>query len=441
MRNKLYLFTVALMLFFLQQSQGQSAFNSPYTKFGLGHINSLESAFQMGQGGLSYTDAYYNQVNVSNPASYSFIARHLPVFDISVGSDFIDARSVNSSRLYTSTYMSNFTLGLPTGRRSGLVLSYQPFSRMGYNITDTTQTIDGFRQINKYKGESGTNRLTLGYGHLVYKSDSSKLFISAGLNASYLFGAVSNTRQSEFEEGSGYLSFLDKDTSSIKDVYFEGGLYARYIPNKTNQYGFAITYTHNTNINATNEQVAYTYFNSVLAVIDTFEYSGKVKGSYMLPGAIGVGFSVNHKQKIGGGIQFTTRNMSNFSANFGQEEKVAQFSANNQLALGMWLKPSASAEMVPGNSFKNATYKFGLRYQTLGLVINSTEITEMAVSSGLSLPLVASGSLSSINFGIEVGIRGTTNNSLVEERFARLKIGVAITPSKGDRWFVKRKYD
>lgn len=440
MYNKLITIFFGASFLFSFQLKAQTGYNSPYTKFGFGSINSLESAFQLGQGGLSYTDAYYSQVNLANPASYTFIARHLPVFDVNLGSEFIDARSTDTSQWFKTSYLSSFTLGLPTGKKSGVAMSYQPFSRLGYNITDSLQTPDGFAQKNVYRGQGSINRLMLGYGRLLFTSDSSNFVLSGGFNASYLFGAMSNLRQSSFEPGSGYTSFIEKDSSSIKDVMFEGGLHAKYIANKNTQFSFGLTYSHTTNLNATNEYVAYKYFGSVLAVIDTLGSTGIQKGSYTLPGAIGAAVSVNYKHKYGAGIQFTHRNMSNFASDF-RLISVAQFTASNQINMGFWYKPSASADYIAANSFKNGIYKIGFRYQTLGLLINNTEITEMAVSTGVNIPLVSSGSLSSINFGIEFGLRGTTDQGLVQERFAQLKFGVAITPSKGDRWFVKRKYD
>ena len=65
----------------------------------------------------------------------------------------------------------------------------------------------------------------------------------------------------------------------------------------------------------------------------------------------------------------------------------------------------------------------------------------MAASIGIHLPLVNSGSFSSINFGTEFGKRGSIDNGLVQEQFVRLKLGLSIMPSVNDRWFVKRKYD
>jgi hypothetical protein len=50
-------------------------------------------------------------------------------------------------------------------------------------------------------------------------------------------------------------------------------------------------------------------------------------------------------------------------------------------------------------------------------------------------------SYSSINFGVEVGERGTVESNLIKERYVSLRLGLSITPGRFDNWFLKRKYD
>jgi len=418
----------------------QPNYNSPYTRFGFGRINGLQSAYHLGQGGLSYIDAHYNQVNVSNAATYAYIARQLPVFDIAINSELMQTSSSTSGRLFKTTEVANFTLALPTGKRSGLVFSYQPFSKMGYNVTDSLMTIDSISQVNLYRGQGNINKLLLGYGHQLYKSDSSNFSISLGVNASYLFGSLSYLRQQHFESGSGYLSFLEKDTTNVKDFTLEGGLYAKYSSKKMH-YNFAFVYSPNANLNAKSEYVSYLYLNDINVVVDTLQSSGVEKGTLTLPGMMGAAVSLNYNHTFGVGFQFSQRNMASFSRNFSAVEVNPYLTSVNEVNMGLWYKPSKSEFLVQGNSFKNAIYKVGFRYSTLGLNINNVEITEMALSTGVNIPLASSGSFSSINFGIEFGTRGTKDQNLIEERFIRGKIGIAITPSRTDRWFVKRKYN
>jgi len=42
-----------------------------------------------------------------------------------------------------------------------------------------------------------------------------------------------------------------------------------------------------------------------------------------------------------------------------------------------------------------------------------------------------------INIGIELGIRGTTSDDLLEEKYFKISLGFTMN----DKWFVKPKYD
>ena len=69
------------------------------------------------------------------------------------------------------------------------------------------------------------------------------------------------------------------------------------------------------------------------------------------------------------------------------------------------------------------------------LNLKSEQLNERAVSFGFGLPLKRSGTL--FNLSAEFGQMGTLNNDLIQESFARFKIGFIFS----DIWFVKRKYD
>ncbi len=77
----------------------------------------------------------------------------------------------------------------------------------------------------------------------------------------------------------------------------------------------------------------------------------------------------------------------------------------------------------------------GFRYNSSLVNINGEDVDEMAISFGCSLPLRKS--FSTLNFGIELGRRGSDSNGLSQEQFIGLLIGVTVN----DKWFIKRKYD
>lgn len=438
MRNRIIILISLLCITF--SSVAQMLYNSPYSRYGIGRINSSANAFQLGQGGLSYSTGLFNQVNVSNPASYPYIRKHSPIFDIAINGDFSEMTSSDTSQLYRNGSIANFTIGLPTSKRSGFVLSYQPFTNMGYNIVDSLIDSNGEDYANIYFGQGGINKLMAGFGYLVYRADSIDLNISLGINANYIYGNYFHQRTSDYGTGSLSNSLLIKDSTGVKDFVVESGLMIRYKPNNHFDFTLGLNYSFGNSLSAKNSFLAYTYAGNVSAVIDTILFSENASGFIKLPSSIGIALEANYKRKIGLGIQYTSRNWSQFQNSFGTQKNVS-FENIAEFNSGLWYKPSGAKGNSNGGPLKNATFKTGFRTSNLGIVLNDSKINEMAVSAGIQLPLVNSGSFSSVNFGTEFGQRGSIANGLIQERFVQLRIGLSIMPSVNDRWFIKRKYD
>ena len=59
----------------------------------------------------------------------------------------------------------------------------------------------------------------------------------------------------------------------------------------------------------------------------------------------------------------------------------------------------------------------------------------MGFTLGMGMPL--SGTFSNINFGFELGKKGTTTANLVQENYANINIGFSLN----EKWFEKRKFN
>ena len=96
---------------------------------------------------------------------------------------------------------------------------------------------------------------------------------------------------------------------------------------------------------------------------------------------------------------------------------------------------------IADNILRNTVYRLGVRYTNDYLVVRGTQLNEMAVSAGLSLPVLGKFSRSRLTIGGEYGQRGTTANGLIKEQFTTLFVGISITPDPREAWFVKRRID
>jgi hypothetical protein len=80
-------------------------------------------------------------------------------------------------------------------------------------------------------------------------------------------------------------------------------------------------------------------------------------------------------------------------------------------------------------------YRAGIKYEKTGLVINSESINDRGVTFGLGFPIT--GSFSNVNFGFELGKKGTTKANLIQENYANFSVSFSLN----DKWFEKRKFN
>ena len=84
---------------------------------------------------------------------------------------------------------------------------------------------------------------------------------------------------------------------------------------------------------------------------------------------------------------------------------------------------------------KMIRYRVGAYTDNTYLSLRNQQLQENVLSFGFGFPLRRSGSL--LNISAEVGKRGTTEEGLIEDNFARFKLGLVLS----DIWFIKRKFD
>ena len=132
------------------------------------------------------------------------------------------------------------------------------------------------------------------------------------------------------------------------------------------------------------------------------------------------------------GAEVTVQDFSGYGNRFNDLGTISSYENATKLSLGGYYIPKFNSF---NNYFKRVTYRGGFRYENTGLIISNEKIKEQAFTFGLGLPL--GGTFSNINFGVELGKRGTKKAGLVQEEFANFSIGLTFN----DRWFVKSKYD
>ncbi len=429
----------------------QQSVTSPYSRYAVGELSGTSLAPYAGMGNTYVSLADSCLLNIGNPASYAFLMRHRPAFDIGISGQFVQANSATGTSTSNAVALRNIALGIPIGKRWGSSFGIIPFSSVGYQMKSSeTDPLRG-TVTSEFLGNGGINRLFIGNSMLLIKRPDTRL--SLGFNASYLFGNINRERKTIYPAGGGTLNGKVKHNTIVSDFVFDAGLlYKGKVADHT-WFSAGATFGLPSKVNARQEMLAYTYSSIYTEeLVDTVQYVDSLRGHLSLPQRIGFGVSVEINKPIRSGsasrrlviaAQYETEDWSSYSEVFGGVRTSDNLRNSRSFSAGVQYTPYSTVMIgVPGVKFwQTINYRAGLVYQDTYLQLNNTQLTRYGVTAGLGIPLMQSASLSSLNIGVEWGRRGTIDNNLVRENYFQFYLGFTICPHRMDGWFYKRKYD
>lgn len=451
-----------ISIFYIFSAKAQYNGYSPYSKSALGDLTDRTFSYQnsMASTGTA-VDNYYN-INLLNPASYGSLK--LTTYEVGANlkfTRFYEGTTPDSIKNKAVIASFNFmALGFRLGKRGGLAFGLTPYSSSGY-VFNTKSEIAGLGTVNyNYRGNGGISNAFIGMGYKVYR-DSAK-FISVGANANFLFGTITDEQRVIFDNSSkSYYNTLRTNELQVKGFTFDYGLLYQHRINRKYTIGFGATYIMTADLNATQNTIGWRYTtNSALeeSYRDTILLSN-ITGKITLPSGFGIG------------LYFGKRDSTNLSYNSNNNNEVAKLNKdkivgdnlrlaldykiqnwqdfkllginnglkrNERYSLGISYWPAK--KMTNNDSkikrfFNAAQYRAGAYYNVSHLFLNQTQITDYGVSVGLGLPVIRA--FSSINVSANFGIRGTTQNNLIKENYARILFNFTLN----DVWFIKRRVD
>ena len=452
----LHFIFISFLIFEGDDSYGQRFTSSPYSRYGIGELNTTGLAPAVGMG--NSTIAYLNDtispyfINISNPASYSQL--RLTTIDAGVLSNTIKIESADTSKIVNNTSIAYLAFGFPITKKWGMSAGLMPYSSVGYIITDT-KNIDNIGNVDySYKGTGGINRAYLGnsfslFSNLLPRKDR----LSFGFNASYLFGSINNERTNSFGS-TGYYDTRITRSINISDITFDAGMLFTHTVDSIKEtrkdssgkisiqkkdiedlkFTLGLTFTPTDNISATSNIVGLA---EVSNFIDTIENTIDKKGNIKLPLMLGTGFSIKKGERWILNLDYGMQQWSKFML----FDEHGGLNNSMRFGLGGQYIPNKRAE-GKGVFFKKIQYRAGVRYADSYIEINGSKLREYSVSLGFGIPLriIKIGpqfTHSMMNIGIELGTRGTTDNNLIKEQFGKVVVGITLN----DRWFIKRKFD
>ncbi len=434
-------FLLALFSFLVLSAQGQSTELSPYSRYGIGEVRLSGLSNTAGMSGLADPIAYKSSVNPANPATYAQLED--PVFEFGAETRFLELSTAASTQDLRTTGLRHIVMGFPVSEHWGLTFGLLPYSSIGYNIKDEVN-VSGVGTVEHfYEGTGGIRRVFLGNGvDLINQADST--ILSLGVNASYLFGSLDNERNSILpDDGSFNTKVLDQ--RYVSDLHFEGGLYFQTYLGKEGRHKLSagVSGTLPAALNTERSLLVTSYALTgagTEATIDTVRFEEEKKGSLSIPYSLSGGVAWEYDEKLLVGVEGEYAPWSDYETSFGSEITSGGLSDRMKMALGLRYTPQQ--KMDANSTFLHLTsYRLGGYYTQTPIQVGDHRLEELGMSFGLGIPLLRSSSTSRIDIGAIFGVRGTTDDELVKERFVRLQIALSLSPHKADRWFYQRKYN
>jgi hypothetical protein len=407
--------TIAI-LFFSVTGYSQNN-NSPYSIIGIGDLESnyFNRTAGMAGAGVSVRDERYLIDN--NPASYSALQQQFFNFEIAGRGQFVTYTGdpVNNFSNHSKDFsIERLALGTRITKRWGSGIGFNPFSSSTYGFS-SFKAIQGTNESApvQYDGTGGVNQVYWANGFEVTKH------FSLGINASYLFGSLTQTER--FNPTSLATSLTTIRQAYLRSFYFVYGA----------QYYFPVTKKWDVSLGATysaNTHLAAEYTVNVTDNTGTILNNTLVKNDYFkLPPSTVAGLSLTRNKKYTfsteykyqpwsvlqySGINYALADSHRFSGGFQVSNKKRAW--NNLL-------------------FEKSFLQAGVYYGTSYLDVKGQQLKDAGITIGYGFnstknPLGAT-------LTLQVGQRGTTQNGLVKESY--VNIGVLI--SYRDFWLTKGK--
>lgn len=422
--------TVCLLAGLGFEAMAQADVDSPYSLFGVGQVNGKSMNVRLkGMGGVANAMFDGGMINAENPASYAKFDSLAFLFDAGF---YFKSSTFSTSNLSEKANNASFdyvSMAFGVTPWWKMALGVQPYSSSGYTmlIDDVKPGIGS--TTTRFKGKGGLNQAFWGNAFKIGNH------FAVGANAYYVFGNTQSETTLYFPDSSYYIGTRSSLDVMVRSFMFDYGVLFNTNIADDMQLGVGLTYTQRVNLKGDQtlfvRSIEEDVDTEVEYLIDTIAYK-TYDCSTTMPQGFGVGLSLSKNNRWMVGADFNWMQWSKFARQGSSEQLQDSWSA------------SVGAEFTPkhstiSNYFSRVTYRLGGYYENGYICLPGNDgldhsINKVGITAGMSLPLPRT--LSKVNLGLEVGQYGTREGGLIQERFAKLSVGISVH----EQWFMKRKY-
>ena len=389
---------------------------SVYSKLGIGIVENTPTPTSLGlnQSGVALNDGDF--LSCTNPASFGSVSLTRLAISMEFNGDFV--RNAEMSKYYAKGTFSGFAIALPIYSASGIGAAFglTPFSKTNYDVkySDNSNTSLG-EYTTEFSATGGLNKLYLGTSYTLPGD------IKIGATYNYYFGSYTINSSVSFTNGA--------TTGKYVTEYQEkgpGATFGLFSPDMSSLFG--ISSFKNLRLAGSLELFKTLHTDSSFARQTTYLYDTLITGTGItkIPKRILAGMSLQVNDNYNFYLEYMNQDWTGFK-HVGVDEPALKNS--NRYALGFEYRPKK------GNSYdyEKILFRGGLSYENLPYHLNNTDINQYSISAGMSYPV---GPQNYIDIGLAFCMRGTTDNSLFQDRMVKLSIGMNF----GELWFVPEEH-
>jgi hypothetical protein len=394
--------------------------NSPYSALGIGDIQ--DSYFNRTSGmantGIAMRSNRFLLQN--NPASYS--AQDNQFFGGEIGGRATLVTYYGSSVNPSANKSSDITFrkvifGIKPTKHWGTCVGLTPYSSQSYEFNNPQPILgtNGETANGYYQGYGGLNK--------VFWANSYEFFhhLSIGVNAAYLFGSV---QQKVILQNSSQVELVSTNNNTfLSNFAVDYGLQYYTDLGKKWHLSLGATFNNTTWLNAQNKVTVLGADSSQLTAPIVTEYLFRLPLGY----GFGIDLTKNHKYSFLADYRFQNWSALDYKG-FNYTIRDSRY-----ISVGFEYSKQKTAYNIV---YETMYFQAGLYYKNTYLSIYGQPINDMGATIGLGIN--AKRSALSYSFALQYGVRGTTSNDLIQERYTSL----TFTLSYRDFWYTKgRKYN
>ncbi|HHC79079.1 MAG TPA: hypothetical protein ENK46_04295 [Flavobacteriia bacterium] len=409
-----------LIIFTSIQNFAQRNNTSPYSFFGIGEETSQKTVeeISMGEIGAAFNSPF--KLTFSNPASLASL--RFTTYTLAIENKALSIDDGTNSESASAASLSYMAMGIPFGKKAGLLFGIQPNTTVGYSLLEQFKDSEGtITSLNLFTGEGGTNRVFLGFGYMLRKN------LSIGFEAAYVFGSIDNNLLNRRD--AVQLATMHQIKSELTGFTVKAGVqYNAKINEKLILKTGAVVNFDNDLKNNGKEYLFSLVNNSGGLIIprdtivnNSFESTVKIPLKTVLSAGVG------QENKWYAGVEYSFQDALDGLL---IQSNIVSYGSSNRISAGGFYTPKFNSI---SSYWQRITYRAGFNYKQTGLVVNNTSVNDFGISFGVGLPIGQQ--LSNINVGFELGTRGKKSEELIKENFFNFRLSLTLN----DKWFRKRK--